>query len=256
MGKTHRFDKFDFPLKPQKYYGRLTKEVSSGVHKFSSIHVVHLTLQQDKAKILLVEPMKKLPSIFLRNEKRPKLDPPRFHYGWVLEDANCVYDVAKELDIQPHTIEYDQAVPESEWVQDYPWMQSNAFTAVTEKLGLEREPYLVSVICQGKPQGRATMISLVENITVESGSVLHKDIKKLKEYFGKYFEVDDGPMWYLDGHSWTWNSARYRKRIAFSLARYILTVSCCYRLNVSCTPIARLRSEGCRSQSVNTPAQV
>ncbi|KLO14840.1 hypothetical protein SCHPADRAFT_902976, partial [Schizopora paradoxa] len=153
--------------------------------------------------------MKKLPSIFLRNEKRPNLNPPKFHYGWVLKDANCVFEVAKESNVQPHIIELNQVVPKPEWVQDDTWMQEDAFDAVAKKLGLTGEPYLASVICPGKPQGRARMISLVENIALKSGTVFHQDIDKLRECFGKYFEVDEGPMWYLDGYSWTWNSARY-----------------------------------------------
>lgn len=156
--------------------------------------------------------MKKLPSTFLRNEKYPKLDPPRFHCGWVLKDTNCVFDVANELNIQPHVMECGQIVPKPEWVQGDLWMQDNAFAAIMKNLELKREPSLSTVICPGKTGGRARMISVVENTTIDDGEVCLTDTEKLRKYFGKYFDSDNGPMWYLDSYYFTWNSQRYYRK--------------------------------------------
>ncbi|KLO14838.1 hypothetical protein SCHPADRAFT_996344 [Schizopora paradoxa] len=125
--------------------------------------------------------------------------------------GNCVFDVAKEFNIKPHIIEGNQVIPKPEWVENDIWMQYVAFNAIAKNLGITEEPgpYLATVICPGKPEGRSRMVSLMENIAYKSEAILLDDIEKLRDCFGKYFEVDEGPMWYLDGYFWTWNSSRY-----------------------------------------------
>ncbi|KLO14835.1 hypothetical protein SCHPADRAFT_902971 [Schizopora paradoxa] len=164
--------------------------------------------------------MAKLPPHLAPLGKYAKSKPPKFHFGWVLDNPDILLDIGKSLGVQPRKHEEDHEDHEDHDSDDDSeddeesdctvsmtdvWMRMDALQAVSKELELKNEPYLARVICPGKPNPRVLMISLVENYSLKDGFTRGIDIQNLM----KYFDFKTGPMWYLDGYFWMWDSTRF-----------------------------------------------
>lgn len=176
-------------------------------------------------KALLVKPLAKIPAALVPSDPYSKAKPPKFHYGWVLNNPDCLLDIARAMNIPPRDrgdkttfcgehrddlgdvevedfdIEDEEIAPGGSMTDV--WMREDALDAVAKSLELNYAPYLNEVFSPGK--GRVMMVALIDNYALRDGFVSRSDLKNLCEYF----KFEGGPMWYLDTYYWTWNSERF-----------------------------------------------
>ncbi|KLO14839.1 hypothetical protein SCHPADRAFT_294870 [Schizopora paradoxa] len=183
----------DFPFSPQK--GPITRKHAE--------------------KALRVKPMAKLLPFLAPLGRYAKTRPPKFHFGWVLEDPNVLLETAKDLGVTGEGYDIDDSDDDDEMDSDDEkeprptitmreiYLREDALTAVSKKLELAKEPYLAKVFSGGKDN--ALMVSLVENYSLKGFTGSGRDVKSLMEFF----KFKTGPRWYIDAYMWMWDSESY-----------------------------------------------
>lgn len=173
--------------------------------------------------------------------KYAKTRPPKFHFGWVLEDPSELLRIAENLGLSSEGYDIDDSddsddeegmdsdcdkEPRPNLTMRDIYLREDALTAVSKKLELEKEPYLAKVISEGKDD--ALMVSLVGNYSLKGFSGSVRDVKCLMDYF----KFKTGPMWYIDAYMWMWDSDSYWlcECIVLPPCRPLLTLFCVFSM--------------------------